>query len=358
MRFPLLRASFTSLAALALPPVSAAQAASDISLAPTANVQYEATQVSVGDQDETEDGFRRARLGFKLKGKAWQLVAEHDFADKTPSDAYLELTPAEGHSLRVGQFKQPFMLEDAVSDKHSAILEASLISPFAISRRIGAEYARQFKLGTLYASVFGQRLDGTNESIGVAARATRLLRSSEHEEMHVGISVASEQPDNERASFRASPGTTFTDLRAASSGTLTAVDHIHRAAVEGVWLRDALTVQAELAGVSVVRDGADFHGNGGSVQVAWSPTGHMRSYKRGVIGAPVGDGIGWELAARLSTIDLDDGSVRGGQADSYGLGVVCTFNPYARVLFNVVRTDLRHRSDDPTVAGVRLQLTY
>lgn len=358
MRFPLLRASFTPIAALALTTAATAHAASAIELSPTANIQYETTRVSVDDEAGSEDGFRRARLGFKLKGQAWQFVAEHDFADKTPADAYLEVTPAEGHSVRVGQFKQPFMLEDAISDKHSALLEGSLISAFVISRRIGAEYARQFKRGTINASVFGDRLDGTNESIGVTARATHLLRSGEREKMHVGFSLASEQPDTERASFRASPGTTFTDLRAASSGTLTAVDHLHRAAVEGVWLRDALTVQGEIAGVSAVRGGADFNGNGGSVQIAWSPTGHMRSYKRGVIGAPSGDGVGWELSARLSTIDLDDGSVRGGQADSIGVGVVCTFNTYARMLFNVVHTDLRRRDDDPTVAGMRLQLTY
>lgn len=356
MRLNWLCARFAPFAAFALTP--AAYAASDISMAPTANVQYEAAHFSVDDQDNSEHGFRRARLGFKLRAKSWQLVAEHDFADKTPADAYLELTPVEGHSMRVGQFKQPFMLEDAISDKHSGLLETSLIAPFAISRRIGAEYARQFKRGTLNTAVFGDRLDGTNESIGVAARATRLLRSSEREKMHVGLSLASEQPDSERASFRASPGTTFTDLRAVSSGTLAVVDHIHRAAVEGVWLRDALTVQAEIAGVNVARDGANFSGNGGSVQVAWSPSGHMRSYKRGVIGAPGGDGIGWELAARLSTIDLNDGSVRGGQADSFGLGVVCTFNTYARVLFNVVHTDLHQRADDPTVASLRLQLTY
>lgn len=358
MRLSLPHARLALSVTVVLSPLLCPQAAFAASIAPTANVQYEAAEVSADSGDQTEEGFRRARLGFKLKGKSWQLVAEHDFADKTPADAYFELTPAEGHSVRVGQFKQPFMLEDAISDKHSALLESAMISTFAVSRRLGVEYARQFERGTLNASMFGDRLDGTNESIGVAARATRLLRSGEREKMHVGLSLASEHPDNERASFRASPGTTFTDLRAASTGTLGGVDQLHRAAVEGVWLRDALTMQAEVAAVSVEREGGDFRGTGGSVQVAWSPNGHMRSYKRGVIGAPAGDGIGWELAARLSTIDLEDGRVRGGQADSYGVGVVCTFNPYARVLFNVVHTDLHQRSDDPTVAGVRLQLTY
>ena len=333
-------------------------------IAPTANVQYEWAHVQSDHATaRDEQGFRRAKLGFRLKGgnKRWQFVAEHDFADKTPPDAYLELTPAEGHAFRVGQFKQPFSLEDAISDKQSAFLEPSPVGSFAISRRIGAEYARYGERGTLNVAVFGQRLDGTNDSPGASVRATRLLRSSAEDQLHVGFSLAGESPRSDRASFSASPGTTLTDLRVASTGSIARVDRIDRAAVEGVWVHAAWSLQAEAAQVVARRDGADAHGNAGALQATWSPTGDGRAYKRGVPGAPAPKGhVGWELAARWGVIDLDDGAVRGGHAETWGLAATCYLHPNVRVIADVLRYDgdRRRVHDDPLVAGLRVQFTY
>lgn len=343
----------------------AAQAgALPFAFAPSANIQYDWTQV---DSDragsESNQDFRRAKLGFKLKdpGKRWQFVTEHDFADKTPPDAYLELTPADGHSVRIGQFKQPFLLEDAVSDKHAPLLEQSPVGVFAISRRIGIEYARAATWGTVNTAVFGQRLDGTSESIGASMRGTWLLQSGDSGTAHVGMSLASESPDNRRASFSVNPGTTLTDLRLASTGGITAVDRLDRAALEGVWIRNAWSLQGEIARVTARRDGANFDGNAGSLLLTWSPTGDGRSYKRGVVGAPAPEGrVAWELALRAGSIDLDDGAIAGGRVDSVGVAATCTINKHLRVLANVLQQDSKRRGvdDETTVASLRVQLTY
>lgn len=331
---------------------------------PSANLQYEWAHVdSERAPLQNEDGVRRARLGFKLKGnnKRWQFVAEHDFADRTPPDAYLELTPAEGHAFRLGQFKQPFTLEDALTDKQTAFLEPSPVGAFAISRRIGAEYARYGKLGTLNAAVFGQRLDGTSDSPGAAVRGTWLLRSSASDSAHVGASLASESPRSGRASFSVAPGTTLTDLRVASTGTIAGVDRIDRAALEGVWVHAAWSMQAEAAQVFLRRDGADARGNAASAQLTWSPTGDGRVYRRGVAGGPSPKGhVGWELALRWGVVDLDDGTVRGGHAETLGLAATCYLHPNVRVIANLLRYDgdRRRVHDDPLVAGLRLQFNY
>lgn len=105
---------------------------------PTANLQYEWSSVDSEHGASVSDAyFRRARVGFRLEGKdrLWQFVAEHDLADRTPADAYLQWNPAPGRAIRVGQFKQPFLLEDAISDKQTAMLESSFVGVFAISRR-------------------------------------------------------------------------------------------------------------------------------------------------------------------------------------------------------------------------------
>jgi len=351
----------------------AAHAAGVTEFAPTANFQYEWAAFDADRRPFVDnDAVRRARLGFRIKGASqrWQVAVEHDFADRTPADAYLELTPAKGHSLRVGQFKQPFLLDDAISDKHSALLEPSFASVFAISRRIGVEYARAGDRGTVNAAVFGQRLDGTNPSHGASVRATLALPAGTDGHAHVGFSLASESPDTGRASFSVAPGTTLTPLRLASTGSIAGVDRLDRAAIEALWMRAAWSLQAEVAGVATRGDGAGFRGDAQNVQLTWSPSGDARSYKRGVPGAPSAqDGLAWELALRWSAIDLDDDRVSngvvsaplaGGRVRQLGLGATCYVTPNLRVIANVLRLHSQRGGlrDDPTVAGLRVQLTY
>lgn len=351
------------LAATCAAPAAAADLPFEI--APIANVQYEWARV---DSDlgpvQTEDGFRRARLGFRLKGdnKRWQVVVDHDFADRTPPDAYLELTPGEGHSFRLGQFKQPFALEDAIADKQTAFLEASPIGAFVISRRIGAEYARWGKRGTFNAAVFGHRLDGTSNSPGATMRGTWLLRSGKAESAHVGMSLASESPRSNSASYSLNAGSVLSDLRVASTGSITRVDRIDRAAIEGLWVRGAWSFQAETARVFLRRDGGDVAGDAASMQLTWSPTGDGRSYKRGVATGPTPKGhVGWELALRYGVIDLNDGpSMRGGRAENWGLAATCYPHPNVRVIANLLQYNSTRRgvANHPLTAGLRVQFTY
>ena len=334
------------------------------SFAPTANVQYEWAEVDTDNASaDGEHGFRRGRLGFRLQGKDkhWQFVAEHDLAERTPADAYLEWTPVDGQSLRVGQFKQPFTLEDANSDKQTAFLEPSFVGGFAISRRIGAEYARFGKRGTFNVAVFDQRLDGTNDARGATVRGTWVLHADEAGVLHVGASVASESPEAPRASFSANPGTVFTGVRVASTGGIDGVERLDRAALEGLWLQGPWSLQVEAAQVRARRDAAaDFHGNASSLLLTWSPNG-ARSYKRGVAVAPTPKGHAvWEFGLRWSAIDLNDTGVAGGHADSIGLAATCYANRYVRVIGDVLRVDSDRRGVEtsPVVAGVRFQFTY
>ncbi|MFC0677043.1 OprO/OprP family phosphate-selective porin [Lysobacter korlensis] len=347
--------------ALLASPCYAAQA-DGLDFSPTANIQYDWARFESDDvRLRDDDAFRRARVGFKLKGAdgRWQLVAEHDLAENTPPDAFVEITPAKGHSLRIGQFKQPFLLEDAVSDKHALFMEQSLLGAFGISRRIGVEYARQAARGTINAAVFDQRLDGSNASRGFTTRATWRLREREGEVLHIGGGLASESPDNTRAAFSAGPGTALTEVKLARSGSMTRVDRVNRAALEGLWLRGAWSLQGELAQVTARRDGADFVGNAQSLLATWSPTGDARSYRRGVVGAPsVDDGPAWEFALRWSAIDLHDGAIAGGEVENLGAAATYYANSYLRVMVNLIHSRRDGAQDSPTTAGLRVQVTY
>lgn len=333
-------------------------------IVPTANLQYEWARVDSGNGSaQSVDGFRRARLGFRVKGddQRWQLVVEHDFSGRTPADAFLELSPSNGEAIRIGQFKQPFSLEDALTDKQSAFLEPSPLGALVISRRIGVEYARWGPRGTFAAALFGQRLDGSNASPGASLRGTWRLHSEAQTSAHLGFSVASEFPRNARAGYSLNAGTVFSDLKTAATGSLAGVDRVDRFAAEALWLRGAWSAQVELAQVIVRRDLGTVHASAGSVQLTWSPTGDGRRYQRGVAAGPAPAGhVGWELALRAGFIDLDDGAVQGGQVQTWGLAATCYPHPRLRVIANLLHFRSRRAgvTDSPLTAGVRVQFSY
>ena len=85
---------------------------------------------------------------------------------------------------------------------------------------------------------------------------------------------------------------------------------------------------------------------------------------------PWGDG-GWgafEIAARLSRIDLDDevdavGGVRGGTSNNVSLALNWYFNPYVRLSLNYVRAEVRNLDEHGmpeggTVDGVGMRLRW
>ena len=93
--------------------------------------------------------------------------------------------------------------------------------------------------------------------------------------------------------------------------------------------------------------GSDPDLSGGYIYGSWFVTGESRSYKGGTFGRTKAENA-WELAARWSTIDLEDGSVTGGEEDNITLAVNYYVNPYLRFMFNYIMVDA-----DPTAGGIQ-----
>ena len=118
---------------------------------------------------------------------------------------------------------------------------------------------------------------------------------------------------------------------------------------------------------SVEREGAAdvaFHGT--SFQVSTFLSDHRRRYDepRGRFRTPVLDRGEWahEVAARVSTLDLDDGDVQGGSQVNLSLGYNVYYGPHTRMMFHLVDSAARPDEDgidrDSTALLVRLQLSF
>lgn len=171
----------------------AAPAAAEITVSPNLSVMYDVTSVDsdVHDYGDTIDRFRRFRPGLTVGVDGeWALKFEHDLADRSAPEASLQVNLGPGDMLRIGQFKQPFLMEDAISDKQTPFLEQSLAGTLSLGRRLGVGLERVRPDWTLAGSLIGQRLDGTQERVGVTSRATRVLWRDGDALLHVGGSLA------------------------------------------------------------------------------------------------------------------------------------------------------------------------
>lgn len=339
--------------------------ASDWSLAPGVNFQYDWAEFR-SDASTLEDAsdFRRMRLSATAKhAKDLEMKVEYDLASNQWTDAYAKYNFANGHSVKAGQFKQPFFLEELTSDRNSLFMEQGLPSAMGIARRLGAEYAYTRPDWSLAVSAYGQTLEGINKGTGIAARATWLPISADGRFLHLAAAAASENPKSDSGRFSTRPEASLSPRRFADTGTLADVDSIQRIGLEAAYVDGPLLLQSEYVHGSFQRAGRpDFSGAGYYLQAGWFLTEHARGYKNGTIDAPKLDGArgAWELGLRYSHLDLDDGAVLGGVESNWTLGLTWWAHPNARLMANAISVDSDRRgiSDNPDILEFRAQIGF
>ena len=342
----------------------------DWSLAPTVNLQYDWAMfdADVGALADASD-LRRLRTGFVAKrGNDWELKVEHDFNNNQWTDAYLRHGFSDHHGVRVGQFKQAFLLDELTSDRVSLFMEQGLPAAFGIARRLGGEYAYTAPNWSMTLGAYGQTLEGLNKGDGIAGRLTWLPIASSQRFLHLAVAAADERPDAGSARFSTRPEAALSPLRFADTGNVPDVDGIRRIGVEAAWIDGPWMLQSEYVRGQFRRaqsqgiDVSDFDGSGYYIEGSWFASGHGRGYKNGVIDGPkLADGrSAWELGLRYSQVDLDDADVRGGVESNWTLGVTWWAHPNLRLIANAIAVDSRRRGidDDPRIVEFRVQLNY
>ncbi len=362
-----------------------------------ARFNQSATSIStVGDANDGAD-FRRTRL--IAKGHVAENVSymvEFDFAfPGRPSfmDVWMEIEdlPVLGN-LRIGQWRQPFGMDELTSVKELTFLERGL--PFALApfRQIGIGIHDSYEqTGTTWAiSAFRYPTDPFGGNIGdaggvsLASRVTTLLYEDEATKslVHFGADYAFIEPSNDSSRFRNTPevfasfqpGATnpsnpipfFADTNVIPTNNFQLVN------LETGFRKGSLSGQAEWRYAHVEQVGGsspNFQSAYG--QISYILTGEVRPYnkKGGVFGRIVpdkpfkpGSGTGaWETAAKLSWLDLDDTNITGNRLTNVTMGLNWYLNKRTKFQFNYIYSLLDGTAipkSNTNIVAVRAQIDF
>lgn len=334
-----------------------------------------------------EDGVQARRARLALSGRLYQYFDfkwEYDFSDKDSkaklTDVWAGISGVAGMPwIRAGHMKEPVGLETMASANDLTFMERALPGALVPFRNVGVlvgDAACEERL-TWSAGVFRDTNDnGYGQADGawaVTARVTGLPWTTAKKDhlIHLGLSASRRAPPADEVHFKSKPEANLapdfldtTKLGDVDAETLIGTEVavlLDRLSLQGEWIR------ADLSRGSGSRD-ATFAG--WYSQIAWTLTGEPRRYKAadGALGSPKpaknlfeDGGIGaWELAARLSQLDLEDGGVTGGELRDVTLAVNWYLNPVVRVSLNAIKADLDRAPDDGSakILEMRLQMAF
>ena len=184
--------------------------------------------------------------------------------------------------------------------------------------------------------------------------------------LHFGLAYANYDTPADTFRVRARPNADLATVRLVDSGNLTDADRVATTSVEGLWIHGPFKLQGEYYSSDVQRyraGSSDYTSTGGYVSGLWNVTGETWGYKGGTPSTPgpnePATGM-WQLGLRYDTMDLDDGSVLGGQMDIWTAGVNYYWRSNYKVALNYVKVSSERRdvSDDPSILEARLQFFW
>lgn len=331
---------------------------------------------------------RRSRLsigGFFLKD--FQYRVEYEFSGTTSlTDAYVAYSALKPLTITVGQFKQPFGMEALSADKGTTFMERGLPFSFITTRAPGAMIGSSGAHWSAHAGAFGEPVGNAasgDEGYGVVGRVTYAPYAADHRVLHLGVGITYRDPTQNNSSnttgakfstvrFSGKPESGVLAQRSIDTGEIADVSHYTLEGLEGAGQIGAASIQAEYQLAQVERrGGSQLNFGGWYTQLAYTLTGEARPYSasRGVFNTIVPahnlgrDGWGaFEIAARVSGIDLNDGNVIGGRERNAALALNWYLNPILRISGNVVKVLQLDggplAGDKPTIFQTRLQLVF
>lgn len=301
-------------------------------------------------EDEGGLDMRRFRLG--LAGRVrfwsgWNYKLEFDLTDgeNTLSDAYLSWRSDKWGTFRVGNQRVAQTLSGQTSSLSIPLMERSLpILAFTLTRRLGIGWDTHLRKMGANITVFS--LD-PNKGVGSEGWAARGYFNPSREKfhvIHVGASFMQLSSDDD-ARFWARPESHVTNIRLVDTGIWPEVNTSSAAGLELAGARGPVTLRSEFYRTEwSLPEHSNPKFKGLYVEASWFLTGELAHYRSGKFIRPniKRDRGAWEVVARFSSIDLNDGEVQGGTQKNLSVGV----NWYSKTHWRFMANLIKVRADD------------
>ncbi|MCU7922839.1 MAG: porin [Candidatus Thiodiazotropha sp. (ex Dulcina madagascariensis)] len=335
------------------------------------------------DKNTLGNGSELRDIRLDLEGRLYadfiyELSIDFSDGETDVKDAWLGYDANYPWRYTIGHFKEPFSLEEMTSNKYLTFMERALPNAMVPGRSLGFGINWVGEQITLSAGLFGDDYnddvdDEGDEGWGATSRLTYAPFAEERSALHLGLAVSYRKLDDEQEfRFDSRHESHLTDIRYLDSGKLSQSDSLTLFGFEGAWVSGSLSLQGELIQANLERKAyEDPSFSGWYLQGSWFLTGESRQYKQrtGRFGRvrPLNEYGAVELAARYSTLDLNDVGIEGGSSDNVTLGVNWYLNPQIRLMANYifVENDIFadadgdvNGEDEPTLLQFRAQADF
>jgi len=292
----------------------------------------------------------------------------------TFKDVYITVKelPFLGH-VKVGHYKEPFSLDQLTSSRYVTFMERSLADTFVPARNVGimaydtaADDNMTWGIGA-FISENGDEPPVFRNDNGGTAVTSRVTWTPWYDEategrglFHLGVDYSFRDIADGTARFRSRPEADLGSY-VVDTGNIAATSDVQLLGLEAAFVYGPFRVQSEYMRSFVSRAGfADPEFDGVYVQASYFLTGEQRKYNRsngsfdnrvkpyenffrvrdcdGYI--QMGKGA-WELAYRVSYLDLNSAGITGGDVTDHTVGLNWYLNPYSRLVLNYINSDLR-----------------
>lgn len=316
---------------------------------------------------------RRAWFESYLTFKSGVEVAfQYDLASATRpiDDAVVAYKGLDPFHVVVGNFKEPFSLNQLESNNTTLFTERSLLDTFSPQRDFGFGVGAHGERWTFMGGAFG----GTPVATGIGdygiagtARFTYAPVLDDRQVLHLGVagSYRALERNGTALAFSDKPEDFLFSKSLVSTGAIRNADAVGRLGLEGAYQYGSVRVQSEYALTSVSGAGApDRAFQAGYVEAGYVVNGQGRKYRLvppyaseyaifGGVEVPDEQrvsrgGIGvFEIGARVSAIDLRSGPVRGGAERNVSVGLNWYPDDNIRLMADYVRAHA-----DPSATSV------
>lgn len=328
-------------------------------------------------QATDEQAIRRARVGIKGKPtKELKYEVEYSFTGNNDwRDVYLQYEFFLNTFLKAGNIKEPIGLEALSTSKVNTFMERSLTQAFINKRKLGVQMKHYIKSDehrySVTAGAFGKSLDDLIDSeedgTSVVARATYAYIPKKNKLLHLGMGTSYTDYDEQTLKLNTTPESDLFDRNLVSTKVKN-VTETNRLAFESAMIWKNFSLQGEYINMHVQNIENSYDFQSWYLQSSWILTGESRRYKAKKAAFsrlkpkhPVTEGgLGtWEIALRVSHLDIDDKDEEESQERDYSIGLNWYATSHLRIMVNYVQAELSEPSlDSEDIVQVRVQYDF